>query len=90
MTKKRWILSGKMCNRETEWQSNKKKKKKLCLEVVLKIIETEAVFYQDRNKQWMKHYFFQNFRFVQKVLKLKLYLPRQKWTMNEIIISFKT
>ena len=41
--------------------------------------------YQDRNEQWMKRSH-RNMRCIEKVLKLMLYLPRQKWIMNETLI----
>ena len=40
------------------------------------------------NNEW-NVILFQNTRHVQKLSRLKLYLPRQKWTMNEILIFFK-
>ena len=54
-----------------------------------KSIETEAVFTKtEMNNEWNIN-FLQNLRCVEKVSRLKLYLPSQKWTMNETLIFFK-
>ena len=52
-------------------------------------IETEAVFTKtEMNNEWNVD-FLQNTSCVDKISRLKLYLPRQKWTMNETLIFFK-
>ena len=52
-------------------------------------IKTEAVFTKgELNNEWNIH-FLQKTRCVQIVSRLKLYLPRQKWTINETFIFLK-
>ena len=58
-------------------------------EVCWKSIETEAVFTTTEMNNERKVDFLQNTRCVEKVSRLKLYLSRQKWTMNETLIFFK-
>ena len=56
---------------------------------VQKVIEIEAVFTKtEMNSEWNVN-FLQNTRCVEKLSKLKLYLPRKKWTINEKFIFFK-
>ena len=58
-------------------------------ELCWKSIETEAVFTKrEMNNEWNVD-FLQNTSCVEKVSRLKLYLPREKWTMNETLIFFK-
>ena len=58
-------------------------------ELCWKSIETEAVFTKtEMNNEWNIN-FHQNTSCVGKVSRLKLYLPRQKWTMNEKLIFIK-
>ena len=53
-----------------------------------KIIATEAVFIKtETNNEWIINFLI-NTKWVQKVWTLKLYLPRQKSTMNETLIFF--
>ena len=57
-------------------------------ELCWKSIETEAVFTKrEMNNEWNVD-FLQNTSCVEKVSRLKLYLPREKWTMNETLIFF--
>ena len=61
----------------------------LIYELCWKSIETEAVFTKrEMNNEWNVD-FLQNTSCVEKVSRLKLYLPREKWTMNETLIFFK-
>ena len=54
-----------------------------------KFIETEAIFTKtEMNTEWNVH-FQQNTSCVENLSRLKLYLPRQKWTMNETFIFYK-
>ena len=56
---------------------------------VLKKIKTETVFTKtEMNNEWSVD-FLENTRPVEKVSRQKLYLPRQKWTMNKTLIFFK-
>ena len=58
-------------------------------ELSWKSIGTEAVFTKtEMNNEWNVN-FLQNTVCVEKVSRLKLYLPRQKWTVNETLIFFK-
>ena len=52
---------------------------------VSKSIETEAVFTETE----MKQSFLKNMRYTQKVLRLKLYLPKQELIIEEILIFIK-
>ena len=54
-----------------------------------KSIETECIFTKrEMNNEWNVD-FLHNTSCVEKVSRLKLYLPREKWTMNEALIFFK-
>ena len=55
---------------------------------MFKTVELEALFTKKEMLNELKVDFFQNMRFVQKVSKLNLYLPRKKGTMNETLTSF--
>ena len=58
-------------------------------ETYSKNIKNEAVFTKRKiNNEW-NFDFLQNTSCVEKVSRLKLYLPRKKWTMNETLIFFK-
>ena len=58
-------------------------------EVCSKSIKTEILFTKkDMNNEWNVH-FLSNTRYVQKVSRQKLYLPRKKWTMNNTFIFFQ-
>ena len=50
---------------------------------VLKAVFTKT----EMNNEWNVN-LLQNMRCMQKVLRLKLYLSRQKWTMDETLIFF--
>ena len=55
-------------------------------EVYWKSIETEAVFTKKEiNNEWNVH-FLQNTRCIEKVLRLKPYLPSEIYRMNELLI----
>ena len=57
--------------------------------VYSKSIETDTGFMKrEMNNEWNIN-FLQNIKCIQKVLRLTLYLRRDKWTMNETLISFK-
>ena len=59
-------------------------------EMCWKSIGNETVFTKKKiNNEWNVD-FLQHTRCVEKVSRLKLYLPRQKWTKNETLIFFKT
>ena len=55
-----------------------------------KSIETEAIFTKTEMNTEGNINFLHYMRCVQKVPRLKLYLPKQKWTMNKASILFKT
>ena len=59
------------------------------IQAVLKIIETDAIFTKKEMNNEGNVDFLQNKRCVDKVSRLKLYLPRKKWTMNETLIFIK-
>ena len=74
-------------DRHEQWMKRwfLKKKYELCW----KSIPTEAVFTKtEMNNEWNVD-FLENTRTVEKVSWQKLYLPRQKWTMNKTLIFFK-
>ena len=54
-----------------------------------KSIETEAVFTKNEMNNEGDVHFLQNTSCAEKVSRLKLYLPRPKWTMKEMFIFFK-
>ena len=58
-------------------------------ELYWKSIETEAVVTKTEINDEGNVHFLQNTSCVEKVSRLKLYLPRQGWTMKETFIFFK-
>ena len=72
--------------RDKEWMKRSFSSKN---EVRSKGIETETVFTKTEMKNEWNVHFLQRMKCVLKVLKLKLYLPRQKYRMNETFIFFK-
>ena len=61
----------------------------VCVCACLKSIITEAVFTKtEMNNEWTVH-FLPNTSCAENVSRLKLYLPRQKWIMNESFIFFQ-
>ena len=66
-----------------------KRRFSLKYEVFSEYISPEAVFTKtEMNNEWNVD-FLQNTRYFQNISISKLYLPRQKWTMNETSIFFK-
>ena len=73
-------------DRNEQWMKRRFSSK---YEVFSKCISLEAVFTEtEMNNEWNVD-FLQNTRYFQNVSVSKLYLPRQKWTMNETSIFFK-